>query len=237
MNASTHMRKAWTILLLIGLAAVIGIGLFFAARLSHAQSTETRYVSGLLAEETAEDLFEQSTLIAFGTVTGKSDAFQIQSVSGSVSNFTDYSFTIDSTLRGCADSGTITVRIQGGVVGNYAEVYEHSPTLEENHSYLLFLYQPGMGGSYNTEGDYYYILGLTQGTFSEDDNGSFASQAGVTLTREMLISAQSDEPVNENYFREEYIANQQRNLENGIITQEEYDSMINEIKQYAVVVD
>ena len=53
------------------------------------------------------------------------------------------------------------------------EVYEHSPVLSGENEYLLFLYKPARGGAYNTDGDYYYILGLTQGTFVMDEEGDF----------------------------------------------------------------
>ena len=108
---------------------------------------KTVYISGTLVERNFEDLYEQSALIALGTVTEKSEAFQIQNVSGSIANFTDYSFKINSTLRGNADNDTVTVRVQGGTVGNYTEIYEFSPDLEKNKEYLLFLYKPGSGGA------------------------------------------------------------------------------------------
>ena len=190
---------------------------------------KTVYISGTLVERNFEDLYEQSALIALGTVTEKSEAFQIQNVSGSIANFTDYSFKINSTLRGNADNDTVTVRVQGGTVGNYTEIYEFSPDLEKNKEYLLFLYKPGRGGAYNTEGDYYYVLGLTQGSFSEDQTGNFISQSGEKLTHDNLIAtldSEESKPVDENYFRNEYIENQKRNLQNGFITQQEFDDMM-----------
>lgn len=200
---------------------------------------KTVYISGTLVERSLDDLYEQSALIAVGTVTGQSEAFQIKNVSGSIANFTDYYFNLNSILRGNEESDTITVRVQGGTVGNYTEVYEFSPNLETDNEYLLFLYKPGRGGAYNTEGDYYYVLGLTQGSFSEDNAGNFVSQSGEVLTQESLIAAldaEESEPVNENYFRDEYIENQKRNLQNGFITQEEFDEMMTNIDHYATII-
>lgn len=200
---------------------------------------KTVYISGTLVERNFEDLYEQSALIALGTVTEKSEAFRIQNVSGSIANFTDYSFKINSTLRGNADNDTVTVRVQGGTVGNYTEIYEFSPDLEKNKEYLLFLYKPGRGGAYNTEGDYYYVLGLTQGSFSEDQTGNFISQSGEKLTHDNLIAtldSKESKPVDENYFRNEYIENQKRNLQNGFITQQEFDDMMANIDTYATIV-
>ena len=198
---------------------------------------ETVYISGSLVKRDIDDLFEKSSLAVIGTVTGQSEAFQIEHVSGGVRNFTDYYFTIENTLRGSAETQTVTIRIQGGTVDDYTEIFEHSPDLKLGEEYLVFLYKPGRGGNYNTEGDYYYILGQTQGVFTQESSGDFVSATGVRLTSTMMVSTINDEPVNENYFREEYIANQQRNLQNGFITQEEYDELMDNIDQYATVVE
>ena len=85
-------------------------------------------------------------------------------------------------------------------------------------------------------GDYYYILGLTQGIFVEESEGVFLSETGEKLTSNVFLSTIADAPVNENYFREQYIHNQQLNLENGFITQEEYDFRMANIDQYATIV-
>lgn len=203
-------------------------------------SGKTVYISGSIVEKSLDDLYEQSTLIAFGSITGKSEAFQIKNVSGSIANFTDYYFQLDNTLRGNAERDTITVRIQGGTVDNYTEIYEFSPDLKIGNKYLLFLYKPGRGGAYNTEGDYYYVLGLTQGSFYEDNTGDFVSESGTVLTKNSLISTldtYSKKPINEDYFRNEYIENQKRNLKNGFITQEEFDEMMINIDNYAIILE
>ena len=117
------------------------------------------------------------------------------------------------------------------------EVYEHSPVLSGENEYLLFLYKPARGGAYNTDGDYYYILGLTQGTFVMDEDGDFISGTGVVLPADDIAQYVNNAgPVNVNDFREEYIANQKRNLETGFITQEEYDELMDEIDEYATIV-
>lgn len=49
--------------------------------------------------------------------------------------------------------------------------------------------------------------------------------------------ATSDEPKNPDYFRNEYIENQKRNLENGFISQEEFNQLMDHIDQYATVLN
>ena len=63
------------------------------------------------------------------------------------------------------------------------------------------------------------------------------SQAGRTLSNDNLIMATSDEPKNPDYFRNEYIENQKRNLENGFISQEEFNQLMDHIDQYATVLN
>lgn len=226
---TVHIAVAVTAVILFLLLALVGINFF---------TQKTVYISGLLEEKTLDDLTEQASLVAIGTVEEDYESFQIESVYGSEANYTDYEFVISSVLRGTSEEDSVTVRVQGGTVGNYTEIYEGSPDLEVEQVYLLFLYRPARGGSYNTKGDYYYVLGLNQGVFTEND-GNYASQSGTTLPTEELLTMISEEtePVNENYFREEYISNQKINLENGFISQEEYDSLMENIDVYATILE
>ncbi|MDO4175104.1 MAG: hypothetical protein Q4D42_10105, partial [Eubacteriales bacterium] len=134
-------------------------------------SSETiaQNISGCLPELSKEDLIAQSTLIATGTVTEVSDAFQIAPVGGGdPSVFTDYFFTVSDVLRGEPDDNVVSVRIQGGTANGMSSTAELEPQLEVGKSYLLFLYQPNMGGSYNTKGDYDSVTGLYRGAYELD---------------------------------------------------------------------
>lgn len=197
-------------------------------------------IDGSLAYVSLSDLFDEATLVVQGTISDKTDAFQIESVSGSIANFTDYQFDVSSVLRGnlVDDAEYVEIRVQGGTVGNYTEIYSGTPDFNVGDSYLVFLYQPGRGGSFNTEGNYYYVLGLCQGVFSENEAGQYVSQAGEELSNDYLIQSLTAEnnPVDPDYFRNEYIENQQRNLENGFITQDEFDQLMRDIDDYASIV-
>ena len=137
------------------LAVVLVVGGVFGLR---ALSHETVYISGLLEYKSVDDLFAQSSLVAVGQITGHSDAIRVQHVTeDNAVNFTDYTFSIFSLVQGQPDTDTVTVRVLGGTAGNVTEVYEESPIFSDGETYLLFLYQPGMGGAYNTAGDYYSV--------------------------------------------------------------------------------
>lgn len=223
---------------------VLTIALIFSASIcffrSSANPKDEHFfcrVDGVLEYVGIPDLFKESTLIVEGTISGNTDAFQIKSVSDSIANFTDYHFDISSVIQGNLNSDTysIDIRVEGGTVGNYTEEYTGSPSFEVGKDYLVFLYQPGRGGGFNTEGDYYYVLGLCQGVFSKDGNEEYISQSGETLSNDYFVLAISDDPNDPDYFRDEYIENQKRNLDNGFISQDEFNQLMDNIDEYATI--
>jgi hypothetical protein len=184
------------------------------------------------------DLLEKSWVVAEGKFTGKSDAFQIKSTGGIVNNFTDYYFEISTIHRGITQKNTVTVRTEGGTVGKYQEIWEGVSQIEVGNSYLLFLYNPGHGGFFNTAGDYYYILGNTQGIFTKDGD-TYTSQAYATISDDEFhrqLDALRDAPVDYNYFRNQYMENCNHKLKTGAITQEEYDEAILQMDVYATII-
>lgn len=200
-------------------------------------SNNTQYISGILPRKSLDDLFEQSSLAVIGTVTDK-EGIQIshQEYPDYVQNFTDYYVSISEVIRGATDDNDIVLRIEGGTAGGITQIFDPTAKLEIGKEYLFFLYQPGMGGAFNTEGSYYYILGLPQGVFSSDDPEHYTSQAGETLEMAELISRANEKPVDKDYFRNEFINNQIGNLETGFISAERYNALMNSINGYAKII-
>lgn len=238
---------------------------------------EISQISGTTVGLSFAELAETSTLIVYGKVSRICEPALVEWVGGGSSHITDVEFTVSETLRGeCGD--TITVRTLGGLVDNVYEEYTDVPELREGEEYLLFLYQPGMGGSMNTRGDYYYLRGLSQGVyvpFSTEEQGSslqedpvlinYTEQASSLSVSDMRQRAALDpelqkdasaqaasfslsklkkwsgdwnrqHPVNPDYFREAELEAYRFNLENGTITQEEYDLFTAQMDQYAEIV-
>ena len=200
-------------------------------------------IHGILEGKSEDQLFQQSSLLITGTVS-KSHSFQIQKPTGETSNFTDYEIDVSEILRGELKGHRVTVRIQGGTAGGISEVYSPGPELKLSEEYLLFLYKPARGGGFNTEGDYYYILGLTQGIFQIVSNSYetaeatvYKSQSGHEISYTRIVERATEYPIDEFYFRTEYIENQKRNLKNGFITNDEYDKIMANIDVYAKVLD
>ena len=216
------------------LAVVLVVGGAFGIRvLTH----ETVHISGLLEYKSADDLFAQSSLVAVGQITEKGDAIRVQHVTEkSAGNFTDYTFAISSLIQGQPVADTVTVRVRGGTAGNVTEICEESPRFSEGETYLLFLYQPGMGGAYHTAGDYYYLCGLDQGVYTADSSGRYVSVYGETLSSARLAAAKGAGSVNKTFARDQFLENQRRNLANGFITQAEYDALVDSMDTYAEVI-
>lgn len=207
------------------------------------------HMNASLPEMTVEEIAEESNLVAIGTLKEISPGFCIQSVEGGTMNYTEYYFQILDTCRGVAPNNEdqiAAVRIPGGEANGVNMIWEEAATLEVDETYLLFLYKPQMGGSFNTEGDYYYLSGDTRGiypvdsatTFSGTTNDVYTSSDGTKriLHNELiqLIDQVNEEiPADIDMRYQEFLENQQYNLETGFISQEEYDRFLSEAQRYA----
>lgn len=198
--------------------------------------------SGLLPSYSYQDLLNQAPVIVTGYVADET-LIKIEPVGGgSTAPFTDYTVEVEDVLRGSLDTGEqITVRVQGGDSASGVGV-EDSVQFALNDEVLLFLYQPKMGGSYNTEGDYYYVLGQSQGVYRAIDLTSYSNDEGkmvdvVDLKDDLsaMTIAQKQSAENINRFYEEFIANQKKNLENGFITRAEFDQLMHDVQEYATI--
>lgn len=216
--------------------------LLFVVLLKHVPPPERRPYNGSisvtmgeLAYMSVDDLFRESTLVALGTLSGEPHSFYIQPVgAGRNGIYTDCTFTLQSVLVGEEENPTITVRLRGGTVGNDTHIVEDTPVFKPDQQYLLFLYQPGIGGSYYTEGDYYYVVGMKQGVFVKRADGSYISGTWVVLRENELVAPADLEPADP---RKRYLETLESIYEHGIITKEGYEDELAQLDQYATIVD
>lgn len=200
-------------------------------------------IQGALEGFTPEELKEKSHLVIAGTVTGISTPFMIEAVPGPCSNFTDYYVTVSEVLRGDAQAGdTVTVRVEGGEAGPFRVISEVDPVLAQGDECLLFLFRHNVGGGYNTQGDYYWILGRIQGAYLKEEGGEeYWSMFGEdtafqldALAAEMEV-INREHPVDPGWVRRELEEALEGNLERGMITQEEYEEGYADLERYATV--
>lgn len=213
------------------------------------ESSTTMHKSGSLKSYPYEALLNDAPVIVKAHTVDISNPFKIKSVNGSISRFTDYTVQADEVYRGQIATGdSVVVRIEGGCIDGNDVVVDEAPSLKMDEEVVLFLYQPNMGSGFNTEGDYYYVLGMTQGAFYpkvQDDKltADYVNKFGTTFSLDRLqsdiTSMDSDRLVvanRENRVYEEFLNNQKANLESGMITQEEYDRFLQEAQTYATIV-
>ncbi len=217
------------------------------------------YVDTLIPAMTREEMAVASDLIVKGKITDKKQ-LQIKPVDeeSPIVEATDYTVETSEVLRGEAKGKTVTIR----VIGNNADGIEYSsdiiPALSPGQEYLFLLYQPGMGGSYNTKGDYYYIMNCNTGVY-ENSGGAYLQvleNADADDAESQTIEEQKDpnisdydayvqqvktinevSPATPGHFKSTYFGGLQANVESGWIPQEEYDAAVKESEIYATIVD
>ena len=199
----------------------------------------TVYIQGSLAYRSIDDLLEASAVIATGKITGQSESFKVKhATSGWTEVHTDYYFTIENILKGEPYADTVNVRMEGGTVGNYTEVYSGSPEFNQEDEYLLFLYRPTYGGAFTTEGEYYTVRGRVQGTYVLGDDGIYRNiSTGEELPNKVFISPHLDEEFDPDKARREQLEVYAENYRTGFITKEEYDNCVASMDKYAKIVE
>ncbi len=246
------------------------------------QEETVTVVSRYSVPYTVNELIERSTIVVKGTVEEISSPFTVRGV-GNIGElqYTDYTISISEIARGeNTDLSSVVVRMEGNPADGTI-IYEDAPILEIGKEYLLFLQKPGVGGGFNTEGEYYYIIGSRQGVYEKSEGmATFSAQDNeeVYISQQVLLVMEESEegipeihrrniksvsignedsdsvlqwssfaervkkaeeymPVDEQYNRKELEKNCRINLDNGMITEEEYEMAIRMLDQFAEIVE
>ncbi|MGI6360997.1 MAG: hypothetical protein ACOX05_01660 [Bacillota bacterium] len=216
---------------------------------------------------TVEEMTAESQLVIVGTVVDKKE-FKIKPVSeGAMLKCLDYYVKPTEVLRGEVNTDTVVVRVFGDYIED-AEKNTLSITrndislgLHLNQDYLFMLIQPGVGGSYNTKGDYYYIQNCNMGVYQKQQKTSdtylrllnnvdtldMSSQELKNLEDGFMIEYSSylgqvekinkQRPVDPLDNKKQTIKNLEMNLENAMMTQAEFDQYIKELDMYATIIE
>ena len=157
-------------------------------------------ISASLAQQTVEQITDESDIIIIGTVKS-SDTSWFHNTSKRIQPegwesdeerwdlkyvVTYYTVEIENYLKGDGPK-EITVGLLGGTVRNHTFIFEDSPTLTENEKVLLFL-QPSWEGAVNYTGpDTYIIYGYYQGKYSLDNDKAINYDSSLNTTKDSLI--------------------------------------------------
>jgi hypothetical protein len=187
-----------------------------------------------LSRITINNLIEQTSLAVIGLYNGKSEVLLIQSViHGGLRVYTDYYLDVISTVRGETKSETVAVRVMGGVIGEYSHTYTPSAIFVEGDTYLVFLMQPNMGSNFNTECNFYYLVGNIQGIFTRDGE-RFVSQSQSNTFDEYALSKLNDMPINRYWYREHYVSMLERRLADARLSEEQWAIETTELIEHEI---
>lgn len=141
--------------------------------------TSNVYVDSTPVFMSMEDMVSKSTLVVYGKVSGRSDAFKFSPHrAGSPMAYTDVYFEPIQVLKGEAEQNQLPIRILGGTVDGITYDSDTEPKLIDETEYVLFLYTPQEESS---EDEYYYVCGINQGCFKKSGE-SFVSISGTSFT-------------------------------------------------------
>lgn len=202
--------------------------------------TTTEEIHGILEEVSLEELAGTSDLVVHGSVIDISEPYEIETNDGQRSIFTDYIIEPDTILRGESRQDRVLIRMQGGKMGRHEVIVEDNPTLALGDEAVFFLWQPHMGGGFNTQDDtYYYLNNMSNGVFYRSDIPEyFKTEQGEVLELASLPQKfTSLDPVDPERFRRENLEGLKSNLEQGFLTQKEYDLFVARMDEYAHVVE
>lgn len=206
----------------------------------------TQTSSSILPALSTEEIVEMSDLIAEATVSGVSDSFLIEPVGGGDPLFYhDTFFKIDNVIAGSPDyregsSTEVSVRTEGGSGQLIRAVSNDEPNYKKGEKYLLFLTHVDDGVNYNTEGNHYYVIGISLGAWRLSDDGkiyesSLPVDSGTTSFQKVNVDTDINTimkkmPIsdsgNEMTGSQERIAKIEEDYQSGAITEEGRDEYI-----------
>lgn len=188
-------------------------------------------IFGMAVDKSLEQIEQESSLVVYGTVVGKSDSYRLST--GYI--YTDYYVQPTEILRGELAEGedTITIPVLGGQIEHDELIDESGVDLSPGQTYLLFLHEPM---NYMKELGYKgYVFTNVADSVYEIHEDSLVSQIDkrneiydnlITLedVREDLDVINVEYPFSECHDREvEYVrAALKNNYEEGLITEEYY---------------
>lgn len=206
--------------------------------------SEGYHTNDMLPWYSLEQLVQESSLAAQVKVIKKEDLTIYSPTDKATGKFTDYTVTFQEIHRGSNAAGkTVTIRVensrtydQGGTVSDSGM----APLFSVGDSLLVFLYQPHMGGGFNTQGeDYFYLTGQGQGAYFLADQIAICSVFDESYALQELLS--EIEELNGRYEVDEFwqynycVRHTKEQLETGVISQEEYDEFWARAEKYAEI--
>lgn len=111
------------------------------------------------------------------------DSFSLEN-----SIYTDITISVDKYLKNPSSSKEVTVRIDGGTIGNDILEVDYEPTFKPGEKVLLFLTDDVVTSTSNIEPKHLRVTGCMLGKFTLTDDGK-AVRRDKTVNQDELLSA------------------------------------------------
>lgn len=165
--------------------------------LSSSNAPVTIGVSSLVEYLSPDNLTEDSDLVLIGSVKeilpakwsppdGKEPLNPIEDLGPYVVIYRDVVVSVDEYLKNPLSSNEVTVRTQGGTIGNLTMDAEDEPSFETGEKVLLYLVEDTYPATKALGPEHYVIYGCFQGKFSLTEDGKAVSKGETVELEEML---------------------------------------------------
>lgn len=186
-----------------------------------------------------EDLVIFSDIISIGRIKAISDPIEIRPVGGGDTDlFTDYTIELEKTFKDSTDntSKSVPLRMRTEKSGiGVSDDFDYD--LKIGDRYLFFLSYPTTGGGYTVDDDHISLVGGSQGLLEIKSEDRFYNPQLSSLETDKLLSVINDPDIEKAADEWDPLSGLKANLDSGFITQEEYDKAIEELSQYAEIVN
>ena len=239
--------------LIISISASVALVLILAVSLTsiiNAVNLNKVVVRSIMPDYDFNELITQSQVIVKGTVKGGADTLIVHPLTGADDTvYTQYQFEVSDVIRGDIAAGeTIAVRFHGGKKGDLMVIDEdEQANLKDGEQYVLFLRRVTVGGGCTTADEHYLTVGGSeQAVFYQDKAADTLTFKSDKLSYEPLVwdSAKaellklaSELPTDQGGLYDYEVSQLDLKLENGEITQDEYDRTLEGYSIYAQIVE
>lgn len=110
------------------------------------------------------------------------DQFSLQSFI-----YTDITISVDKYLKNPSSSKEVTVRVDGGTVGNDTFEADYEPTFQPGEKVLLYLMKDATIRTRDIKPEHFKVTGYIQGKFTLTDDGK-AVRRDKTVSQDELLS-------------------------------------------------
>ncbi len=101
--------------------------------------------------------------------------------------YTDITISVDKYLKNPLPSKEVTVRVDGGTVGNDTYMAMYEPSFNSNEKVLLYLMKDVTNRTKDIEPEHFKVTGCMQGKFTLTNDGK-AVRPDKTVSQEELLS-------------------------------------------------